>query len=303
MKLITWITHQDYDIPLAKNHRFTSTKFSDLYFELKRLGLEQNAVIKKPSPATINDLLIIHEKEYIEKIYFGRLSEKEEKRIGLNWSQTLANRSFLAVNGTLMTARAALSNGIACHLAGGTHHAHANFGSGYCIFNDLAYASLALINTNEAKKILIFDCDVHQGDGTASILNTNDNIFTCSIHCKNNFPARKSQSNLDIPLDDGLDNKIYLKVVSMALQQCTTLFKPDLVLYDAGVDIHKNDKLGRLNVDDHGLLARDLKVLEYFQNLSIPIATVIGGGYSDNNKELARRHSTIFSAATQVFMN
>ena len=302
MKKISWVTHPQYDIPLPKNHRFTSSKFSDLYNELKRIRLIDFAEIFIPEKASVSDLIVAHEERYITKIINGSLEGFEERRLGLKWSPELANRSFLAVNGTLLTAMKAIENGIACHIAGGTHHSHHNFGSGYCVFNDLAYTSIQLINKSLVKKILIFDCDVHQGDGTASILEKNDNVFTCSIHCKNNFPARKSISDFDVELEDNLDSAQYLNVLNYTLKECINRFKPDLVLYDAGVDIHINDELGKLKVDDDGLKTRDETVLNYFKTLSIPIATVIGGGYSKNNSELAQRHSSVFKAAKNIFL-
>lgn len=302
MKKISWVTHPQYDIPLPKNHKFTSSKFSDLYNELKRIRLIDFAEIFIPEKASVSDLIVAHEERYITKIINGSLEGFEERRLGLKWSPELANRSFLAVNGTLLTAMKAIENGIACHIAGGTHHSHYNFGSGYCVFNDLAYTSIQLINKNLVKKILIFDCDVHQGDGTASILEKNDNVFTCSIHCKNNFPARKSISDFDVELEDNLDSAQYLNVLNYTLKECINRFKPDLVLYDAGVDIHINDELGKLKVDDDGLKTRDETVLNYFKTLSIPIATVIGGGYSKNNSELAQRHSSVFKAAKNIFL-
>ena len=161
MKKISWVTHPQYDIPLPKNHKFTSSKFSDLYNELNRIGLIDSADIFIPEKASIKDLCLVHEEKYIQKIVNGSLEGFEERRLGLKWSTELANRSFLAVNGTLLTAMKAIENGIACHIAGGTHHSHFNFGSGYCVFNDLAYSSIQLINKNLVKKILIFDCDVH----------------------------------------------------------------------------------------------------------------------------------------------
>ena len=301
MTIISWIYHKDYDIPLPKNHRFTSSKFSDLFKLLSLSNIYENCKIFSPEKVSIDELLIAHDKNYILKIKNGTLEKHEERILGLNWSKILANRSFLAVNGTLMTGIEALKNGVACHLGGGTHHAHYDYGSGYCVFNDLAYSSLQLINKKIVKKILIFDCDVHQGDGTASILSKFDNIFTCSIHCKKNFPTKKSISNLDVELNDNLNNEKYLKVLKDTLNHCISLFKPDLVFYDAGVDIHKNDYLGKLNVNDDGLLNRDLIVINFFKKLNIPIATVIGGGYSKDNLELANRHSVIFNAVDKVF--
>ena len=302
MKKISWITHPKYDILLPKNHKFTASKFSDLLNELKSKKFFSNSKILQPKKATVEDLQIVHDKDYILKIKNGNLTEKEIRRLGLVWSQTLSNRSFLAVNGTLLTCREALNNGVANHLAGGTHHAHKTFGSGYCVFNDMAYASKALIKEKIVNKILIFDLDVHQGDGTAEILKSDKNIFTCSMHCKNNFPFRKSKSDLDIELDDNLNDEEYLNTLKQVLNKCLSIFKPDLVIYDAGVDIHVDDKLGNLNITSEGLLKRDKIVLSYFKKRSIPISTVIGGGYSDNNLELAKRHTLIFQATHEIFI-
>ena len=302
MKKISWVTHEDYDIPLPENHKFTASKFSDLYNELKTSDFYYRANILSPQKASVDDVSICHDLDYVLKIKNGTLSDKEIRRLGFKWSETLSNRSFLAVNGTLLTCKEAIKNGIANHLAGGTHHSHRDFGSGYCVFNDLAYASLHLTRTHKVKKILIFDTDVHQGDGTASILKDNDKIFTCSIHCKNNFPARKAKSDLDVELEDNLDSHQYLKILNQTLERCMKLFNPEFVLYDAGVDIHLNDELGKLKVDDAGLIKRDEIVLQFFKSLSIPIATVIGGGYSKNKIELAKRHASIFKAAKNIFL-
>ena len=301
MKKISWITHPEYDIPLPKNHKFTSSKFSDLYKELKTKDFYKNAVILKPNKASVNELKIVHDNEYILKVHNGTLSEKEIRRLGFNWSEILSNRSFLAVNGTLLTCKEALKNKIACHLAGGTHHAHKNFGSGYCVFNDIAYSSRKLIKENYVKKILIIDLDVHQGDGTAAILSKDKEIFTCSMHCKNNFPFRKSKSDLDVELENGLNDHEYLVILKQTIKKCMDNITPDIVIYDAGVDVHKNDKLGNLNLTSKGILERDKMVISFFKNISIPIATVIGGGYSDNNIELAKRHSIIFQAVNEIF--
>ena len=298
---INWVYHNNYDIPLKENHRFTSTKFSDLFSELKKTYLYENAIIWSPSKADLSDLSISHCLSYIKKIKYGLLSYKEERRLGLFWSKRLSERSFLAVNGTLLTANLALKNGVGCHLGGGTHHSHFDYGAGFCVFNDLAYSALMLTKNKIVKKILIFDCDVHQGDGTARILEKNDNIFTCSIHCKKNFPVNKAQSNLDVELDDHTNNIEYLHEIQKSIKFCVNSFKPDFVFYDAGIDIHKHDELGKLNIDDDGCLERDLIVLNFLKKLSIPVATVIGGGYSKNKKELAIRHSIVFNAANHVF--
>ena len=217
MKKLSWITHPQYDIALPKNHKFTASKFSDLFKYLQTNDFYFRSNILKPNKASIEELELVHDREYILKVLKGTLTDKEIRRLGFNWSEVLSNRSFLAVNGTLLTCKEALKNGIANHLAGGTHHSHRNFGSGYCVFNDMAYASKSLINSKLVKKILIFDTDVHQGDGTAEILKNDKDIFTCSIHCKNNFPFRKSKSDLDIELEDNLEDKDYLDIVNKTL--------------------------------------------------------------------------------------
>ncbi len=301
MKKLSWITHPQYDIALPKNHKFTASKFSDLFKYLQTNDFYFRSNILKPNKASIEELELVHDREYILKVLKGTLTDKEIRRLGFNWSEVLSNRSFLAVNGTLLTCKEALKNGIANHLAGGTHHSHRNFGSGYCVFNDMAYASKSLINSKLVKKILIFDTDVHQGDGTAEILKNDKDIFTCSIHCKNNFPFRKSKSDLDIELEDNLEDKDYLDIINKTLINCMKECDPEIVIFDAGVDIHKDDKLGNLNISSEGLLKRDKLILSFFKKHSIPVATVIGGGYSDDNLELAKRHSIIFKASNEIF--
>ena len=299
---IFWIFNENYDIPLPINHRFTSTKFSDLRSALRGSIFEREAQVISPEKATSQELAIAHDPEYIAKVEFGNLTQAEIRKLGLEWTSALVNRSFLAVNGTLLAAQKALEAGIACHLAGGTHHAHSEYGSGFCVFNDLAYASLSAIKMGLVKKVLIFDCDVHQGDGTARILEKNSNVFTCSLHAEKNFPYFKAKSDLDIALKDNCNSDEYHAALLFALTKSVETFIPDLVLYVAGVDTHMNDSLGRLNIDNEGLLNRDLTVLSYFKNRSIPVATVIGGGYSKDKSELAQRHSFIFKAAYQIFV-
>ena len=232
----------------------------------------------------------------------GNLSRDQERRINLPWSEKLAKRSFLAIQGTLQTSQLALDYGIACHLAGGTHHAFKDCGSGFCVFNDLAYASITLLNQEKINKILILDLDVHQGDGTASICENIDNIFTCSIHCKNNFPFDKKNSNLDVPIDDEVDDVKYINILTKTLDQIESHFTPDIVFYDAGVDVHSNDDLGNLNLTDDGIKKRDEIVCEYFKEKKIPLCTVIGGGYSKNRQELASRHFSIFETVSKTYL-
>ena len=302
MKKLNVVYNDNYDIPLPEGHRFVGTKFSDLYNFIKNSNLYTNLTIHQSKSAPINDVQVVHNCDYVMSVKEGNLSRDQERRINLPWSEKLAKRSFLAIQGTLQTSQLALDYGIACHLAGGTHHAFKDCGSGFCVFNDLAYASIALLNQKKVKKILILDLDVHQGDGTASICENIDNIFTCSIHCKNNFPFDKKNSNLDVPIDDEVDDVKYINILTKTLDQIESHFTPDIVFYDAGVDVHSNDDLGNLNLTDDGIKKRDEIVCEYFKEKKIPLCTVIGGGYSKNRQELASRHFSIFETVSKTYL-
>ncbi len=302
MKKLNVVYNDNYDIPLPEGHRFVGTKFSDLYNFIKNSNLYTNLTINQSKSAPINDVQVVHNRDYVMSVKEGNLSRDQERRINLPWSEKLAKRSFLAIQGTLQTSQLALDYGIACHLAGGTHHAFKDCGSGFCVFNDLAYASITLLNQKKINKILILDLDVHQGDGTASICENIDNIFTCSIHCKNNFPFEKKNSNLDVPIDDEVNDVKYINILTKTLDQIESNFKPDIVFYDAGVDVHSNDDLGNLNLTDDGIKKRDEIVCEYFKEKKIPLCTVIGGGYSKNRQELASRHFSIFETVSKIYL-
>ena len=302
MKKLNVVYNDNYDIPLPEGHRFVGTKFSDLYNFIKNSNLYTNLTIHQSKSAPINDVQVVHNRNYVMSVKEGNLSRDQERRINLPWSEKLAKRSFLAIQGTLQTSQLALDYGIACHLAGGTHHAFKDCGSGFCVFNDLAYASITLLNQKKINKILILDLDVHQGDGTASICENIDNIFTCSIHCKNNFPFDKKNSNLDVPIDDEVNDLNYINILTKTLDQIESNFTPDIVFYDAGVDVHSNDDLGNLNLTDDGIKKRDEIVCEYFKEKKIPLCTVIGGGYSKNRQELASRHFSIFETVSKTYL-
>jgi acetoin utilization deacetylase AcuC-like enzyme len=207
------------------------------------------------------------------------------------------NRTFTAPLGTLQTARLALKSGLACHLAGGTHHAHSDFGSGFCMVNDLAFTAQTLIQNREVTNVLIFDLDVHQGDGTAAMLAHQPYAFTCSIHCEKNFPFRKSPSDLDIGLANNMQDAEYLGIVDDTLQFLLHELNPDLVLYDAGVDIWQEDGLGKLDISWQGIEKRDHIVLKRCLANNTPVATVIGGGYDRDHQRLAKRHGIVIEQA------
>ena len=303
MKKTPLIYHRVYDLPLPETHRFPGSKYSLLMKILENEGLLKHFLKYTPKPATAAQLSIVHDQNYLQAVESGDLSKQHQARIGLPWSDILRMRSFVAANGTLLAAQLALQTGIACHAAGGTHHAHSDFGAGFCVFNDLAFASRALIELKLAKRVLIFDCDVHQGDGTARILANDKNIFTCSIHCAENYPAKKAKSDLDMPIPRGSGDEQYLALLTQCLSKIDhTNFIPDLVIYDAAVDVHSRDKLGLLKMTSGGVEARDRYVLSYFKKRQIPIATTIGGGYGETSEEVANRHRIIFKVVESIFM-
>ena len=296
------IYHSSYDIPLPERHRFPGTKYSSLLQHLEDSGLIQNFLKYMPKPCTAENLSIAHKTSYIEAIQTGNLSKGNQVRLGLPWSEALCQRSFIAPNGTLLAAQLALQTGIACHAAGGTHHAHWDFGAGFCVFNDLAYTARALIKMGLARRVLILDCDVHQGDGTANILLNDSNILTCSIHCAENYPAKKAISDLDFSIPKGSGDEDYLAVLDRCLSQIDrSNFSPDFILYNAAVDVHRDDKLGLLEMTSEGICERDKVVLSHFKKKQVPIATTIGGGYGEAHQEVAQRHSIIFQAVLSVF--
>lgn len=276
-------------------------KFRLLHDYLHSKNIAQKNNVFRPGKSNIELLKLTHCQDYINNFCNNQLDNKAQRRMGLPWSPALKNRTLIAPNGTLLTASIALKQGIACHLAGGTHHAHFDFGSGFCIFNDLVFAAKAILARGDAKRILIFDCDVHQGDGTASLCRNEDGIFTCSIHCQKNFPYRKVASDLDIGLDKETDDNTYLTILEKTLETCIEKSQADLILYDAGVDIFTHDPLGLLHISEDGIRERDNLVLSKAKQLNIPIATVIGGGYDVDERALAKRHAIVIELAAKIF--
>jgi len=301
--MLPLVYHPNYSCPFPDDHRFVMSKFVRLYEYLCSQGLvaSDQSNVFQPTQASLQDLSIVHDLNYLEKLCGNQVDKREWRRIGLPWSQGLVDRTLTAPNGTLLAARLAIKHGMACHLAGGTHHAHADFGSGFCMINDLAYTAKTLLKSNEVNRLLIFDLDVHQGDGTASILAGEPKAFTCSIHCEKNFPFRKFNSDLDVGLENNLQDVEYLNIVSSTLNKLLDEQQPDLVLYDAGVDIWEQDALGHLNISWQGMLDRDELVLKTCLSRHIPVATVIGGGYDKDHDRLARRHAMIIEVASHLY--
>jgi acetoin utilization deacetylase AcuC-like enzyme len=242
-----------------------------------------------------------HEKGYVQRFIRGELTPQEQKVIGLPWSEWLVERTLRAVSGTILTSELALQHGLACHLAGGTHHAHPSHGSGFCIFNDLAVAALAMIESGKANKILILDCDVHQGDGTIAFFKDSTNIIPVSWHCEENYPQIKQTAGINIAIPKGANDQEYLSILQNTLPAILAEHQPDFIFYDAGVDVHQDDRLGYVNLTDDGIFARDKYVIETCVALNLPTACVIGGGYDRQEEKVAWRHSLLHQAADQIW--
>tara|TARA_B110000003_G_scaffold87285_1_gene89400 strand:- start:13439 stop:14344 length:906 start_codon:yes stop_codon:yes gene_type:complete len=290
-----------YDIIVPIGHRFNGTKFSKLANQLQKSDFYQRLDFHQSSPVRYQDVLRTHDVDYVQRVVDRALSREEVRQINLPINTQLIKRSFLALNGTYTTALKALDEGVACHAAGGTHHAHYSKGLGFCVFNDLAFTALNLIEHGLAKKVLILDLDVHQGDGTIDICHDKNGIYTCSLHCEQNFPFQKRQGTRDVSLDNHLEDTAYLNKLHITLKEISKEFMPDIVLYDAGVDVFFGDQLGNLDLTLEGIFKRDCNVLEHFKSRKIPVATVIGGGYSPCDSDIAKRHLSIFRAANDVF--
>lgn len=268
-----------FNIPLPEKHKFPGDKYRMLRQELINSKILSEDQLCESPLCSQEDLLLAHSDKYVTEFIEGRLDPKDLRRIGFPWSEHLVKRSLATIGGALAAADSALEFGISGQLAGGTHHAHRDYGSGYCVFNDFAVTALKLLSQKKVKKIAIVDLDVHQGDGNASICAQRPEIFVFSMHGQKNFPFRKFESDLDIGLPDGCEDEVYLKNLTLGLKAVED-FKPDFILYQAGVDILACDRLGRFNISYKGLEQRDRTVLEWAKNKGLPLSMGIGGGYA-----------------------
>ena len=269
-----------FNLPLPEGHRFPGQKYGMLRERLLREGLVAQQELHLSPLAEDSDIARAHDAAYVDAFESGTLGERVMRRIGFPWSEYLVRRTRASTGGAVASARAALADGISGQLAGGTHHAHWDFGAGYCIYNDQAVAALRALAEGWAARIAIIDLDVHQGDGTAAILGDHPSVFVFSMHGEKNFPFRKYESDLDVPLADGIEDDAYLRQLAEHLPAVFP-FRPDLVLYQAGVDPLAEDKLGRLALTHDGLMARDEMVLGECARRAIPVAMAIGGGYAN----------------------
>lgn len=290
-------------LPLPEGHRFPMEKYSLLRRRVIESKLVPPEALRVPPAATDEQLLLAHNADYLARVKEGTLSEKEIRRIGFPWSPGLVERSRRSVGGTIEACRAALAEGLAANLAGGTHHAYPDHGEGFCVFNDVAVAARVLQAEGRAQRVLVIDCDVHQGNGTAAIFAADDSVFTFSVHGAKNFPFHKEQSNLDIPLPDGSGDEEFLAALRSGLKQSLARFSPDLAVYIAGADPFEGDRLGRLKMSKAGLAERDRVVLEACRSAGLPAAIVMGGGYARQIADTVDIHYQTLKLAVERFQN
>ncbi len=268
-----------FTYPLPEGHRFPAAKYTLLRERVAR-ELGARCEMRVPDAACDGELLLAHEREYLDKVMNGGLTPREVRRIGLPWSPELVERCRRSVGSTLGACRAALEDGLAASLTGGTHHAFADRGEGFCVFNDCAIAARAMQAEGRVRRVVIVDCDVHQGNGTAAILARDPSVYTFSMHGAKNFPHHKEQSDLDVELPDGADDRLYLDLLGAGLDRVLPAARADLAIYLAGADPFAGDSLGRLGLTKDGLAARDCLVFERCREAGLPVAIVMGGGYA-----------------------
>ena len=279
-----------FALPLPDGHRFPIEKYALLRQRIVGEGIAAADALVVPEPATDRELLRIHEKGYFERVLRGELTDRELRRIGLPWSLSLVERSRRSCGATIQACREALKDGVAVNLAGGTHHAFPDRGEGFCVFNDCAVAARAMQVEGLAQRIVIIDCDVHQGNATAAIFKGNATIFTFSIHGGKNFPFHKEQSDLDIPLEDGTDDVSYLTALEPGLHSALEKSESDLAIYIAGADPYSKDQYGRFRLSKAGLGERDAMVFQHCRDKGLPVAVAMGGGYAPGINDIVDIH-------------
>lgn len=288
-----------FQAELARDHRFPMPKYRRIAEILVEDGLVERQAFHAPGPAPASWVSLAHERRYVDQVFAAEVPDDIARLIGFRVSESVAQRARHASAGTVMTARLALAEGLAVSTAGGSHHARRSHGAGFCVFNDVGVAASLLLLEGEIGSALVFDCDVHQGDGTAEIFADEPRVKTVSIHGEKNYPVRKEVSDLDVALPDGVRDQAYLEILDDTLQRSLDLLRPDIVFYNAGVDPHENDRLGRLGLTDAGLAERDRRVIGFFREAGIALAGVMGGGYSSDIDEIARRHTILHRVASE----
>ena len=291
------VNHPDYVAKINDDNKFPIKKFGALADHLI-----ENKVIKEfhiPKECSIETMKTSHSIKYINNIKNKTLDIQSQKKIGFPINDSVVRRSFVATGGTVLASKLALESKLACNTAGGSHHATFNFGAGYCVFNDVAVAANYLKNKMYAKKILILDLDVHQGNGNSEIFKNDKDVLTFSMHCVSNYPAKKSKSDIDIELAENMEDKEYLDILNKNLKKLNGS-NYDFVFYIAGVDIHFEDRLGKLKISDEGVNKRDQMVIENFYKKNIPLCGVLGGGYNKSFTKLVELHSMLHKNCAEI---
>ncbi|BBM65214.1 histone deacetylase [Vibrio alfacsensis] len=306
--MLPLIYHPIYSqLELPDGHRYPIMKYHYLYQAVTEKMTDglwgAGIVFFQPQPLSVEAIKYVHGEEYVDHLINGTMPAAKMRRIGFPWSEALITRTRTSAAGTVLAAEKALEHGVAIHLSGGYHHAHRDFGSGFCLFNDLVIAAKHMLGKESVDKVLIIDSDVHHGDGTATLCEDEPDIVTLSFHCDKNFPARKPDSDLDVPLGRGTGDEAYLLTFKEVVQMAVNLHRPDMVIYDAGVDIHTDDELGYFNVSTQGIYERDRFLMQLMKDLSIPIAAVVGGGYRTDHSDLVPVHMQLICAAHDAFQS
>ncbi len=291
--------HPDFRAQIAVNHRFPMGKYGLIARLLVEDGLIAPGGFQVPEAIEFDMATLAHTAAYARQVFIGQVPPQVSREIGFDVNASVAMRARLSSGATLAAGRMALEKGIATSTAGGSHHAGPDRGRGFCVFNDVGIAAANLLAAGDVRQILVFDCDVHQGDGTAEIFARDPRVTTISIHNEKNYPVRKKASDLDIGLEDGLEDEAYLTKLDETLERVAEFRTPDLVFYNAGVDVHRNDRLGRLSMTGRGIAERDRRVIGHFNARGIPLVAVQGGGYSQDVEAVARRHTIIHHVAKE----
>lgn len=305
--MIALIYHPIYSqLPLPDGHRYPINKYRLLYQAVERRRESQPPWqmafrMVQPYPLTATEVAQTHSPCYVQALISGELPAAKMRRIGFPWSEALIERTLTSAGGTCETVLQALEHGSAIHLSGGYHHAHYDFGSGFCLFNDLVLAAKRALRQPGVDKVLIIDSDVHHGDGTATLCSEAADIVTLSFHCDKNFPARKPDSDLDVALSRETQDDEFLSAFTSVVTMAMNLHQPDVVIYDAGVDIHQDDELGYLDVSTAAIYQRDHFLLALAKEMQIPIACVVGGGYRTDHHQLVPIHMQLLEAAFRVY--
>lgn len=290
-----------YRHPLPEDHRFPMRKYELIPQQLLQENIIDPSALFEPLPCEVEVLTLTHTPAYVHGLKQGTLDEKMFRKIGFPWSPALFERERILIQGTIDCAKYAKDHGVSLNIAGGTHHAFADKGEGFCLMNDFAVAANYLLHHQMAQRILIIDLDVHQGNGTARIFRDQPCVFTFSMHGKDNYPFHKEQSDLDIELPDGTDDNTYLELLEWHLPRVFEQHKPDMVFYQSGVDILASDRFGKIAVTPEGCSHRDAFVFSICKNFGTPVAVSMGGGYSPNLDDVVAAHCRTFKSAIQTF--